>query len=114
MPDASVFSTRLRAARLRRGLTQMQLGVLAQIDEYSASARINQYERGKHLPDFNTAERLAEVLGVPTPYFYTRDDTLANLILACGQLEKPAQQSLLDQLCETHPTVENAVFQGTA
>lgn len=49
MPDASVFSIRLKVARLRRGLTQMQLGVLAQIDEYSASARINQYERGKHL-----------------------------------------------------------------
>lgn len=98
MLDASVFSTRLKAARLRRGLTQMQLGVLAQIDEYSASARINQYERGKHLPDFSTAERLAEVLGVPTPYLYTRDDTLADLILVCGQLEKPAQKMLLDQL----------------
>jgi transcriptional regulator with XRE-family HTH domain len=106
MPDASVFSIRLKVARLRRGLTQMQLGVLAQIDEYSASARINQYERGKHLPDFNTAERLAEVLGVPAPYFYARDDTLADLILACGQLEKPAQRLLLDQLSKTQPAAK--------
>ena len=59
----------------------MQLGVLAQIDEYSASARINQYERGKHQPDFNTAERLAQVLSVPTAYFYTRDEFLADFLL---------------------------------
>lgn len=64
----------------------MQLGVLAQIDEYSASARINQYERGKHLPDFNTAERLAAVLEVPAAYFYARDETLAALLLAWNAL----------------------------
>jgi len=89
------FSLRLKAARLRCGLTQMQLGVLAQIDEYSASARINQYERGKHLPDFNTAERLAAVLGVPTPFFYARDDMLAALLLAWGALTPGACADLL-------------------
>lgn len=95
MPDAPVFSLRLKAARLRVGLTQMQLGVLAQIDEYSASARINQYERGKHLPDFNTAERLAEVLGVPTPYFYARDETLAALLLIWNGIPAEARSELL-------------------
>ena len=81
MADASVFSLRLPAARVRPLLTQIQLGVLVQIDEYSASARINQYERGKHQPDFNTAERLAQVLSVPTAYFYTRDEFLADFLL---------------------------------
>lgn len=72
----------------------MQLGVLAQIDEYSASARINQYERGKHQPDFKTAERLAEVLSVPAPYFYARDETLAALLLAWSKLS-PARRAQL-------------------
>lgn len=73
----------------------MQLGVLAQIDEYSASARINQYERGKHLPDFNTAERLANVLQVPTPYLYTRDDELAALLLVWNRLDATVRRHLL-------------------
>lgn len=100
MPDASVFSSRLKAARLRRGLTQMQLGVLAMIDEYSASARVNQYERGKHLPDFNTAERLANALRIPAPYFYTRDEQLAALILAYGELPESERRKLLE--CTEH------------
>ncbi|MDR2187172.1 MAG: helix-turn-helix domain-containing protein [Azonexus sp.] len=96
MPDVSpVFSARLKTARLRKGITQMQLGVLAQIDEYSASARINQYERGKHLPDFNTAERLAAVLEVPAAYFYARDDALAALLLAWSELAPESQARLL-------------------
>jgi transcriptional regulator with XRE-family HTH domain len=103
MPDATVFSTRLKAARLRAGLTQMQLGVLAQIDEYSASARINQYERGKHLPDFNTAERLATVLGVPMPYFYTRDDELARLVRIFGRIDPAARQQLVELANELFP-----------
>ncbi|MDR2239543.1 MAG: helix-turn-helix domain-containing protein [Zoogloeaceae bacterium] len=92
---SSVFSARLKIARLRKGITQMQLGVLAQIDEYSASARINQYERGKHLPDFNTAERLAAVLEVPAAYFYTRDDALAALLLAWSALTPEGRARLL-------------------
>lgn len=89
---------RLKAARVRKGLTQMQLGVLAQIDEYSASARINQYERGKHLPDFNTAERLAQVLAVPAPYFYTRDETLAAFLLDWQALSAAAQGEIWAQV----------------
>lgn len=103
MLDASVFSSRLRAARLRAGLTQMQLGVLAHIDEYSASVRISQYERGKHLPDLNTAERLAEALSVPLPYLYARDDKLAQLILFFGQLDGNQQNRLLKLASETFP-----------
>ena len=103
MPDPSVFPSRLKAARLRARLTQMELGVLAQIDEYSASARINQYERGKHLPDFNTAERLASALGVPLPYLYTRDDNLARLILFFHQLDEKQQEELLTFAAERLP-----------
>jgi transcriptional regulator with XRE-family HTH domain len=87
MADATLFGVRLKEARLRAGFTQMQLGVAAGIDEYSASARINQYERGKHWPDFGTAERLAAVLKVPAAFFYARDDALAEWILRFGHAQ---------------------------
>ena len=85
MKGRSVIAQRLREARVRSGLSQKKLGILAGIDEFSASARINQYERGKHSPEFNTVERLAKVLGTPTPYFYCRDDDLAEWILRYSQ-----------------------------
>lgn len=72
---------RLKEARLRAGLSQQRLGVLAGIDEATASARMNQYERGVHTPDFDLARRLAAVLQIPASYFYTVEDDLAEIIL---------------------------------
>ena len=89
---------RLKAARLRAKLSQRQLGITAGIDEFSASPRINQYERGKHTPDFHTAERLAKVLGCPTTYLYTREDDLAELILQWADLPERQKRRLLSQL----------------
>ena len=86
MDAFSVFAKRLKEARLAAEISQKQLGIKAGIDEFSASARINQYERGKHTPDFLTVERLAKVLRVPTPFFYARDDDLAEAILQFGKL----------------------------
>lgn len=91
-----LFSRRLKAARERLGITQMELGVRAGIDEFSSSARINQYERGKHIPDYLTAKHLAKVLGVPAAYFYAEDDHLAELIARFGQLASPERKELLD------------------
>jgi len=81
MADYSVVAKRLKEARTRACLSQKQLGIKAGMDEFSASARVNQYERGKHTPDYSTVERIAKVLKVPTPYFYAREDELAKLIL---------------------------------
>lgn len=75
------ISTRLRFARKAKGISQKQLGILAGIDEFSASPRINQYEKGKHVPDFATADRLAKVLKIPVAYLYASDDKLAEFIL---------------------------------
>lgn len=72
---------RLKEARLKAGLSQQQLGVLAGIDEATASARMNQYERGVHTPDFALVCRLAAVLNIPASYFYTVEDELAEIIL---------------------------------
>ncbi|MBO9664951.1 helix-turn-helix transcriptional regulator [Dokdonella sp.] len=73
---------RLREARIEAGISQRELGVRAGIDPSVASPRINQYERGKHLPDPTTLERLGNVLDRPLPYFYAADDTLAAFIIA--------------------------------
>ena len=80
------------------GLSQAALGIKAGIDESAASPRINQYEKGKHTPDYLTVERLAEVLDVPVPFLYCRDEELAELILALGKLPKTEQEAWLDKI----------------
>ena len=71
---------RLKAARLKAGLSQQKLGILAGIDEATARARMNQYEKVIHTPDFALACKLAEVLNIPACYFYTVEDDLAEMI----------------------------------
>ena len=95
MDNTSVITKRLNEARTAAGISQKQLGIAAGIDEFSASPRINQYERGVHVPDFATLERLALVLNVPTPYFYTRDEALAKLILRYGQMSATEKETLI-------------------
>lgn len=68
------------------------------MDQFSASPRVNQYERGRHLPDYHTAERLARVLGCPAAYFYAREDELAELILLWADLPQIQKRKLLSQL----------------
>lgn len=61
---------RLRAARKRAGLTQQQLGMRLGMEDSTASARMNQYEKGKHAPDYQTMQRIAKELGLPVAFFY--------------------------------------------
>lgn len=95
MSDTTIFSKRLKEARLRSGLSQMALGVAAGIDESSSSPRINQYERGKHRPDALTAARLARVLKVPPAYFAAEDDGLAELLALWEELEPEQKRRFL-------------------
>lgn len=89
---------RLAEARKRAGLSQRQLGVLADLDPTVASPRINQYERGKHEPQLKTAKRLAEVLGIPPAFLYTEDDLLAALLLHWNELSLRQKKDLLKQV----------------
>jgi len=86
---------RLRQARERAGLSQKKLGVLAGIDEFSASPRINQYERGKHVPDVYMVERLARVLNIPTIFMYCEDETMADFILDFNALSEEAKTNAI-------------------
>ena len=98
MSGVSIIGKRIREARTQAGLSQRQLGVEAGIDPFSASPRINQYERGKHTPDYATTMRLAKVLGVPTPYLYAEDDDLAEMILRFGALSKRLRKKALSSI----------------
>ena len=91
----SPFPRRLRAARKRAGLTQEQAAAKAGIDEYSASARMSQYETGKHVPHFETVKRFAAALGVPTEYFYTVDERTAEFLLLWHGLSSVRRGELL-------------------
>jgi transcriptional regulator with XRE-family HTH domain len=95
MGDVSVVAKRLRQARLRAGISQRQLGIKAGIDPFAASARINQYERGKHVPDIWTAARLARVLAVPAPFLYAQDNALAAWILAFDEVSASARTTIV-------------------
>lgn len=86
---------RLKQARLAKGLSQKKLGIASGIDEFVASARMNQYEVGKHVPDFTIVEKIAKILKVPTAYFYTKDDLLAELIQLYGNLTATKKRDLL-------------------
>ena len=91
----SVFAKRLKEARKIAGLSQDKLGVMSGIDEMSSSARMNQYERGKHEPDFSMVERIAKVLNVPEAYFYTKDDEAAWLAVTFHRLPHNERQKII-------------------
>lgn len=91
---------RLKEARLNAGLSQKQLGIIAGIDRFSASSRMNQYEKGKHVPDFLILKRIAKVLSVPVAYFYAEDDKLADLLILYARNNKEIREQIL-QFCKT-------------
>lgn len=95
-PDTSPVGKRLKEARTAAGYSQKKLGIAAGIDEFSASARMNQYETGKHLPDYVTLKNIGTVLNVPPVFFYCDDDHLAELIRQYATLDSVDQQAILD------------------
>ncbi|MBQ0714556.1 MAG: helix-turn-helix transcriptional regulator [Paraperlucidibaca sp.] len=100
------FSTRLKAARLAKsamlkakglgGYSQEKLGCDTGIEEATASARMNQYEQGKHLPDLQQAARFAEALDVPLAYLFCLDDDIAELLLLTYSLPHDQRQQVTE------------------
>ena len=89
------FPRGLKQARKHAGFSRKELGIRAGLDPHVASPRINQYERGKHEPKLETAERLAQALGIPAALLYTDDDLLAKLLLRWGSLSKQQKRELV-------------------
>lgn len=98
----SVFSERLKEARVAAGLSQEKLGVLAGIEEASASARMNQYEKEKHEPDSTMVDRIAKALKLPAAYFHAADDDMAELLLMFHKLKKSNKAKVLQVVKELH------------
>lgn len=80
---------------MRKGMTQQKLGELLGLDPNNASARLNQYERGKHNPDYTTMKRISEILDVPVPYFYCEDEHDASLLEATHHLNTEQKLQVL-------------------
>jgi len=91
----SPLPVRLKEARLAKGLSQKALGIAVGMDEFSASPRMNHYERGRHAPDFSTLCQMARLLEVPTAYFYAEDDWLAEAIKILANLSESKRNKLL-------------------
>jgi len=90
----SPVGKRLKEARLEKGISQKKLGILAGIDQFSASARINQYERDKHIPDYSTATRLADALEVPVTFLFADNEELAELILGFSKSSEQVKEKV--------------------
>lgn len=98
MTNEPPISKRLKELRVESELSQKKLGILAGIDEFSASARVNQYEKAKHVPDYSTLKRFAKVLKAPVCFFYTEDNDMAKMIRLFGQLSAAKRSKILKAL----------------
>lgn len=94
----SPIQKRLKEARLSANLSQKKLGIAAGMDEFSASARMNHYEKGRHTPDYSMLKRIAKVLKLPVAYFYAESDEMARWIKLFNQIKKPDRASLLKKI----------------
>lgn len=93
-----VIAKRLKQARLSSGLSQERLGLLAGLDEMSASARMNRYETGARTPNPLLVMQLAEALKFPAAFFYTTDDMEADLLIRFHRLSSKQRIALLSAL----------------
>ena len=85
-------------ARKQAGVSQKALGVAVGIDEFSASSRMNHYEQGLHAPNYELIQRIASHLKLPTSYFYTDDDGIAELVVKYFRLKKGQRKELMKYL----------------
>ena len=98
----SPIAKRLSEARKRKGISQKALGIAAGIDEFSASPRMNQYEKGTHAPPLSILENIAKVLDVPLPYFYAEDDDTAQLLLNFHRMNDNEKDNILNITTQPH------------
>lgn len=94
----SMFTKRLKEARLALGISQRELGRRIGLSEEVVSSRITRYELGTSEPDFATADKLAKELGVPLAYLLADSDALADIILAAANMPPAEQRKLAAEL----------------
>nr|WP_283150499.1 helix-turn-helix transcriptional regulator [Silvimonas soli] len=89
---------RLKKIRKEAGLSQKAVGIAAGLDPNVASTRLNRYELGIHQVEHAMAKKLAEVLKVPTAYFFAEDEELAEFILLFARADEATKKRLLEEL----------------
>ncbi|EFI4715960.1 helix-turn-helix transcriptional regulator [Escherichia coli] len=72
---------RLKEAREAAGYSQEKLAQLVDIETVNARSRISNYESGRFAPSFEFVSKVADLLHYPVGYFYTADDTFAEMML---------------------------------
>ncbi|HDI3133426.1 TPA: helix-turn-helix transcriptional regulator [Vibrio cholerae] len=92
------IQTRLKEARKKAGITQKDLGIRIGMEPSSASGRMNHYEKGRHVPDLGTLERMAEELNVPLNYFFCRNELSAELACVIDKMSDEEKAALLEKL----------------
>ena len=98
MHNVNPLPIQLKKARKAFGITQLELGVRIGLDPGNASARMNQYEAGKHAPDYTMLKKMADELGVPVPYLLCEDELLGSLILELSKLTDEEKALMLNKL----------------
>lgn len=89
---------------MQAGLSQRGLGIRVGFDPGSASSRMNHYEKGRHAPDIETLQRLADELNVPLNYFFCTDDISAELACLIGRMDTRQKTQLLQLLRKSSST----------
>ncbi|ACK48662.1 helix-turn-helix domain-containing protein [Shewanella oncorhynchi] len=89
---------RLKQARISKGISQKQLGIQLGMEVGSASARMNQYEKGKHTPDYKTLKAMANELGVPVAYFFCESKSTAELLCLLEKMTEDEKAALVHQI----------------
>lgn len=91
-----MIAERLKIARLAAKVSQRKLGVLMEMPESTAGSKMNQYENNVHTPDYETVQKMAEVLRLPVSYFYCDNEQELQLILKFNELSKTRKEELLE------------------
>ncbi|NRA55123.1 MAG: helix-turn-helix transcriptional regulator [Gammaproteobacteria bacterium] len=98
MTKQNLIPVRLKEARNNAQLTQKDLGLRIGIDFNSASARMNHYEKGRHTPDIDTLQRIADALGVPLNYFFCESTYTAELACLIAKLNDVQKLAFIKEL----------------
>ena len=91
---------RLKQARTAKGISQKQLGIQLGMEIGTASARMNQYEKGKHTPDYKTLKAMADELGVPVAYFFCESESTAELLCLLEKMSEEDKADLIENLAK--------------
>lgn len=91
---------RLKEAREAAGYSQEKLAQLVDIETVNARSRISNYESGRFTPSYEFITKVARLLNYPEGYFYTSDDTFADMMLRLFRCEEFIENQAISRKLE--------------